>query len=403
MAGAVKSASRDNGADDDGRAIRVVDETIAAAVRLRASDIHLEPLGQRLRVRCRVDGSLREMASHPKEIEAMVISRTKLMAGISVAERRLPQDGRIQVNHDGRRLDLRVSTVPTVHGESVVMRVLDRANLGVGLDDLGLFPDDREELERLVNLPDGMVLVTGPTGSGKTTTLYSCLQHLNRGDRKIITVEDPVEYSLTGINQVAVKPEAGMTFATALRAMLRQAPNVIMVGEIRDRETAEIAIHAALTGHLVLSTLHTNDAPGAVTRLRDLGIRPFLIAASLRAVVAQRLVRRVCVSCARSAEASERERRLLAGEAASGGLAGLRHGAGCLACDGTGFRGRLGLYEFFVINDDGRRQIHAEASAERLRRTISGWRSLRSDGLRKVIAGLTTAAEVVCMASGEVS
>ncbi|HND60861.1 MAG TPA: GspE/PulE family protein [Opitutaceae bacterium] len=387
----------------DDRAIRVVDETIAMAAGVRASDIHFEPLTTRLRVRCRVDGALRETASHPKDLEGAVISRAKLIAGISIAERRLPQDGRIAVTHDGRRLDLRVSTVPTVHGESVVMRILDRANVRVGLDELGLFPDDLAALEQLVNLPDGLVLVTGPTGSGKTTTLYSCLQHLNRSDRKIITVEDPVEYSLPGINQVAVKPEAGMTFAAALRAMLRQAPNVIMVGEIRDRETAEIAIHAALTGHLVLSTLHTNDAPSAVVRLRDLGIKPFLIAASLRGVVAQRLARRICAACATAVEADAGARRLLEAETTQPDLMGLRWGRGCPACDGTGYRGRLGLYELFVINEAQRGLIHEEADRDRLRAAIPGWRSMRQDGVRKVIAGLTTAEEVVCMTSGEVS
>lgn len=382
---------------DDAPIIRLVYRLIAAARRQRASDIHLEPLERRLRVRYRIDGRLREVESPAKRLQLPLISRIKIMADLSIAEKRLPQDGRIQLEIDGQPIDLRVSTVPTAHGESVVMRILDAEGLKVGFTELGLWADDEAQLRSLVGLADGMVLVTGPTGSGKTTTLYACLHGLNRADRKIITVEDPVEYQLTGVNQVPVRAEIGLTFAAALRAMLRQAPNVVMVGEIRDRETAEIAINAALTGHLVFSTLHTNDAPGAVTRLMDLGMKPFLVANALRAVVAQRLVRRVCTVCRVPAPPTVAEEAVLhaAGLAAEAG--GLCRGAGCETCGGTGYRGRVAIFEFFVVKPSLERMIHGHASLSPLRDHARrlGMRTLREDGLRKAVAGLTTLDEVL--------
>lgn len=267
-----------NSAVDDAGIIKTVQSLITEAIQRRASDLHFEPLGQRFRVRCRVDGLLQEMPDPPQRLQRAMISRLKIMGNISIAEKRLPQDGRIPFKHDGRALDLRASTLPTVHGESMVLRILDPADLRPGLADLGLLDDDRTALEQLITKPNGLVLATGPTGSGKTTTLYACLQRLNQPDHKIITVEDPVEYQLSGINQVPVRHESGLTFSSALRAMLRQAPNTVMVGEIRDQETAEIALHASLTGHLVFSTLHTNDATGAIARLLDIGVKPFLLA-----------------------------------------------------------------------------------------------------------------------------
>src|SRR5205814_3718804 len=283
----------------DAPIIRLVSMLIIEAHKLGASDIHLEPLDKKFRVRFRIDGVLQEMQAPPKRLQSAVISRLKIMSGsMSIAKKRLTQDGRIQVKIKKKPIDLRVSTIPTNHGESVVLRILDKASLMLGLPELGFFSDDQETFERLIQLPDGILLVTGPTGSGKTSTLYACLKYINKPDRKIITVEEPIEYQMNGINQVQVNPEIGMTFPAALRSMLRQAPNVIMIGEIRDIETASIAINASLTGHLVFSTLHTNDAPGAVTRLIDIGVKPFLVASSTRCLMAQRLVRKICKKCA---------------------------------------------------------------------------------------------------------
>src|SRR5215469_14871106 len=279
----------------DAPIIRLVSMLLVEAHRAGASDIHLEPMDKKFRVRFRIDGVMQEMQAPPKRLQSAIISRLKIMTGsMSIAEKRLPQDGRIQVKIKKKPIDLRVSTIPTNHGESVVMRVLDKSSLKLGLPELGFFSDDHETFERLIKLPDGILLVTGPTGSGKTTTLYACLNYINKPDRKIITVEEPVEYQMTGINQVQVNTEIGMTFPAALRSILRQAPNIVMIGEIRDLETASIANNASLTGHLVFSTLHTNDAPSAVARLIDLGVQPFLVASSVRAVMAQRLVRRLC-------------------------------------------------------------------------------------------------------------
>lgn len=390
-------------AGDDAPIIQLVHQLIHEAVRRRASDIHLEPLERRFRVRYRIDGVLAEVAAPPKRLQLAVISRLKIMANLSIAEKRVPQDGRIQVASHGRTLDLRVSSLPTAHGESIVMRLLDKTSLQLGLAELGFLPDDRADFERLIAAPDGIVLVTGPTGSGKTTTLYGCLHHLNDPGRKIITVEDPVEYQLSGINQVPVRAAVGMTFAAALRAMLRQAPNIVMVGEIRDRETAEIAINASLTGHLVLSTLHTNDAPGAVTRLCDIGVPPFLVAASLRATLAQRLVRRICPHCRQPATPDEADWRALGLTPAQAVAGAFARGAGCPECHGSGFLGRLGIFELFFINDEVRALIHARASGARLRACARrlGMRTMREDGARKVLAGLTTIGEVLAVTVGE--
>ncbi len=391
--------------DEDAPVIRLVHALIHAAIDRRASDIHLEPLGRRLRVRYRIDGVLVEVDGPPPRLQSAILSRVKLMANISIAEKRLPQDGRIQLSHAGRPLDLRVSTLPTSHGESLVLRVLDQESLKRGLPELGLSPEQAALLEQWITRPDGILLVTGPTGSGKTTTLYGCLHHLNTGGRKIITVEDPVEYQLSGINQVPVRPEVGLTFGAALRAMLRQAPNVIMVGEIRDGETAGMAVHASLTGHLVLSTLHTNDAPGAVPRMVNLGIAPFLLAASLRGILAQRLVRKICGACRQPFRSTLAELRALGLNREPGGGPVFMRGRGCAACHGSGYHGRIGIFELLEIDDDIRSLIHAQASLGRLRAKARarGLVTLREDGARKVSAGLTTVEEVVSITVGDAS
>ena len=384
--------------------VRMVQKVILEAVQRRASDIHLEPLERRFRLRYRIDGVLLEVENLPKRLQPAVLSRLKLMANMSIAEKRVPQDGRIQIDVDGKSIDLRVSCLPTVHGESIVMRILDKEGLTLGLPELGYLSDDQRQLERLISLPDGIFLVTGPTGSGKTTTLYACLQHINKPDRKIITVEDPVEYQLAGINQVPVRIEIGMTFAAALRSMLRQAPNIIMVGEIRDLETAEIAINASLTGHMVFSTLHTNDAPSAVTRLIDIGVKPFLVATSMRATMAQRLVRRTCRSCAAPDSPAQSELRGLNISPAEASGARFMRGKGCPDCHGTGYRGRLGIFEIFVVSEEVQRMIYDNVQASKLREKarLTGMRTMREDGIRKVLAGMTTIDEVASATVGDV-
>lgn len=381
----------------DAPIIRLVNQIIVDAFKMRASDIHLEPMAKRFRVRYRIDGMLIEQKDPPKRLQAPIIARLKIQSGMSIAERRIPQDGRIQTNVGGKTIDLRVNSLPTQHGESIVMRILDKDGLKLGLPELGFFADDQQTFERLIALPDGILLVTGPTGSGKTTTLYSCLNYINRPDRKIITVEDPVEYMLAGINQVQVHEAIGFTFAYALRSMLRQSPNVIMLGEIRDMETATIAINASLTGHLVFSTLHTNDAPGAVTRLIDIGIKPFLVASATRCLMAQRLVRKVCKSCAAPAELDESECRLLNITPEMLTNATPRKGKGCATCNKSGHKGRFGVFEIFIINDEARKMIFDKVPANVLRNKARemGMRTLREDGTRKVLAGLTTVDEVV--------
>jgi len=401
----VAKQAGDDGAvlEADAPIIKLVNMLIVEAFRARASDIHLEPLSKTFRIRYRIDGMLHEMKSPPKRLQAAVISRIKIQSAMSIAERRVPQDGRIQTSVGGKLIDLRVSCIPTNHGESIVMRILDKEGLRLGLPELGFFTDDQQTFERLIGLPDGILLVTGPTGSGKTTTLYSCLNFINRPDRKIITVEDPVEYLLSGINQVQVNETVGLTFAMALRAMLRQAPNVIMLGEIRDVETATIAINASLTGHLVFSTLHTNDAPSAVTRLIDIGVKPFLVASSVRALMAQRLVRKVCKRCAAPYTPTDTELRALNLE--SGQLAGANcmQGNGCSDCNKTTYRGRFGIFEIFVLDDEARKLVYdrVASSVLRARAREMGMRTLREDGARKVLAGLTTADEVVRATTGD--
>jgi general secretion pathway protein E/type IV pilus assembly protein PilB len=387
----------------DAPIIKLVNMLIVEAFRARASDIHLEPLAKTFRVRYRIDGVLHEMKSPPKRLQAAVISRIKIQSAMSIAERRIPQDGRIQTQVGGKLIDLRVSCIPTNHGESIVMRILDKEGLRLGLPELGFFTDDQQTFERLIGLPDGILLVTGPTGSGKTTTLYSCLNFINRPDRKIITVEDPVEYLLSGINQVQVSETVGLTFATALRAMLRQAPNVIMLGEIRDVETATIAINASLTGHLVFSTLHTNDAPSAVTRLIDIGVKPFLVASSVRALMAQRLVRKVCKRCAAPATLSDTEMHALNLQPAQLAGANCMQGKGCSDCNKTAYRGRFGIFEIFVLDDQARKLVYERvgSSVLRARAREMGMRTLREDGVRKVLAGLTTADEVIRATTGD--
>jgi type IV pilus assembly protein PilB len=394
----------DTGGDDDAPIIRMVSNLLVEAQNNRASDIHIEPLEKRLRVRFRIDGNLQEVQSPPKKLQAAIISRLKIMTGtMSIAEKRVPQDGRIQMKMGDKVVDLRVNSIPTVHGESIVMRVLDKSSLMLGLPELGFLSDDQALFERLVQLPDGIILVTGPTGSGKTTTLYACLNYMNKPDRKIITVEEPVEYQMTGINQVQVNSEIGMTFPAALRAMLRQAPNIVMLGEIRDEETASIAINASLTGHLVLSTLHTNDAPGAIARLVDIGVQPFLVSSAVRAVMAQRLVRKLCGNCKQPGELSEYEMQALSLDAAQVARATPMKAVGCDKCKGKGYRGRMGIFEIFVADDEMRQMINRSATTIQLRHRCRelGMRTLREDGIRKVLAGMTTADEVISSTMGD--
>jgi type IV pilus assembly protein PilB len=401
----VTGSAMEDGAviEADAPLIKLVNSIIVEAFKMRASDIHLEPLSKTFRMRYRIDGVLHEIKAPPKRLQAAVISRLKIQSNMSISEHRIPQDGRIQTAVGGKLIDLRVSCLPTNHGESIVMRILDKEGLRLGLPELGFFTDDQQTFEKLIGLPDGILLVTGPTGSGKTTTLYSCLHFINRPDRKIITVEDPVEYLLSGINQVQVAEAVGLTFSFALRSILRQAPNVIMIGEIRDLETASIAINASLTGHLVFSTLHTNDAPSAVTRLIDIGVKPFLVASSTRALMAQRLVRKVCKQCAAPSVPTEAELRTLGMDAASLQGANFQKGKGCSNCSNTGYRGRFGIFEIFVIDDEARKLIYEKVSSSvlRARAREMGMRTLREDGIRKVQAGLTTPDEVIRATVGD--
>jgi general secretion pathway protein E len=377
----------------DAPVVRLVGHIVEEAVRLGASDIHIEPYPDLIGLRYRIDGVLRAMPSPPVHLARAIVSRVKILAGLDIAERRLPQDGRVGQAVGGRRIDLRVSTLPTVHGESLVIRILDGAATVRTLSSLGLVAEDEAALRRLVAAPHGLVLVTGPTGSGKTTTLYAALGLLDASLRKVLTVEDPVEIQLPGVNQVQVRPQIGLTFARVLRSMVRQDPDVILVGEMRDRETAEIAVHAALTGHLVLSTLHTNSAAGAVTRLVDMGVEPFLLASTLRGVIGQRLVRTLCPRCRRPAEPDP----ALAAALAAAGLPASCHAAdGCEACGGTGYAGRLAIVELLLLDEALSRLAGERASAAALEAAArrGGWCSMAEDGLRKVAAGLTSYAEV---------
>jgi len=369
--------------------IQLVNLLISRAIEIGASDIHLEPFENLFRVRYRKDGVLFDAESPPKALEPAVLSRLKIMARMDIAERRLPQDGRFRLKFQGRDIDFRVSTLPNLFGESMVIRILDRERVILDLEGLGFPADILAEFDRLIHKPYGMILVTGPTGSGKTTTLYAALERINSVEKKIITVEDPVEYRMAGVIQMQVKPDIGLTFARGLRHIVRQDPDVILVGEIRDRETAEIAIHAALTGHLVFSTLHTNDAPGAVTRLLEMGIEDYLLSSALLGVLAQRLVRLICPQCKVPAPPGE-------GVAWAEGATVYR-GRGCEACAHTGYQGRTGIYELLVMNDALRQLILRRADAVTLRQAAqeAGMRSLAADGWAKVKAGLTTPQEVL--------
>ena len=376
--------------------VRLVNLLIEEALAADASDIHIEPFEESLRVRYRIDGLLYDQEAPPRRLQAALTSRIKIMAEMNIAERRLPQDGRIRVTAPGgRRADIRVSTVPTIHGESIVMRLLDRSSVFLPFDRLGFAPGAARAFEGLIRQSHGIVLVTGPTGSGKTTTLYAALDKINRPDLKIITVEDPVEYQLKGINQIPVRPKIGLSFASGLRHIVRQDPDVIMVGEIRDLETAEIAIQAALTGHLVFSTLHTNDAPGAVTRLQDMGCEPYLVSSVLNGVLAQRLVRRICQAC-RAPDHPDPAELLALGVTDATGVE-LFRGKGCDDCRGTGYRGRTGIYELFRITEEARSLVVRKAPGGEIRRyaVAQGMVTLREDAWAKACAGLTTVEEIL--------
>jgi general secretion pathway protein E len=378
--------------------IRLVNLMIARAVESRASDIHIEPFENRLKVRYRVDGVLREVESPPSRLSAAVISRIKIMAKLNIAERRLPQDGRIQLRAQGKEIDLRVSTVPTLWGESVVMRILDKASVVLDFETLGFSPRTLGRFLEILHMPHGIILVTGPTGSGKTTTLYTALQTINTPERKILTVEDPVEYQLEGVNQIQVKPQINLNFANALRAIVRQDPDVIMIGEMRDLETAGIAVQSALTGHLVLSTLHTNDAAGSVTRLLDMGVEDYLLTSTINGILAQRLVRLLCTRCRQPYPALPElvEEMRLQRFAATPDIT-LYRPVGCEHCGGTGYRGRAAIMEFLVMSDPLRRLVLKHADAGDLQDTAQkeGMDTMYEDGLRKAVAGLTTIEEVL--------
>ena len=395
-----RSMGSDEGDDeaDEAPIIRLVTRMFGDALEARASDIHLEPRPTGLRIRFRVDGILRVAAEHPPHLGAPVISRLKIMAHMDIAEKRKPQDGRIGVRIKGREVDVRASILPTNHGESLVLRLLDRSASLIGLRELGFQEDDNKVFQRLIKRPNGIVLVTGPTGSGKTTTLYAALSELNRPDVKIITAEDPVEYHIGGINQVHVNPRIGLTFSRVLKAMLRSAPNVILVGEIRDLETAEIAIQASLTGHLVFSTLHTNDAPGALTRLIDMGVKPFLVSAAVQAVMAQRLVRRLCSECAESYVPDEGELRALDLDPRMVTGKEFKRARGCRLCEGTGYRGRQGLFEMLEMDEHLREMVFRGESLSQIRAAALATRRLKPlliDGGQKVLSGMTTTTEVL--------
>ena len=382
--------------DIDSPVVRYINHLILEAFRLRASDIHVEPGKFDVKVRYRIDGVLHLMPTPPKRAQKSIISRLKIMSGMDISERRIPQDGRIKLALAGKMVDLRVSALPAVHGESVVMRILDKSGLLLGLGQLGFAPEDQRRWEELLGQATGVVLVTGPTGSGKTTTLYASLHQLNQPDTKLITVEDPVEYQLNGINQVQINHDIGWNFARALRSIFRQDPDIVMVGEIRDQETAEIAIKAALTGHLVFSTLHTNDAPSAFIRLIDVGIKPFLVASGVRAVLGQRLVRTICNACKELYTATDLEKERMA-MPIDWNKVEVFHGRGCDNCNHTGYSGRLGVYELMMTTDEIRDMIMSSTASGTLRRAarLGGMTTMRQDGWRKVLNGITTVEEVI--------
>lgn len=384
-------------ASDEAPIIRLVNSLLFRAVKQKSSDIHIEPFEKELIVRFRIDGVLYDIIHPPKRAQSAIISRVKIMAGLNIAEKRLPQDGRIRIKIAGKDIDIRVSTVPASHGESVVMRLLDRSSILLDLDDLGLWGRNLELMNELIRSRHGILLVTGPTGSGKSTTLYSALSKINSKELKILTIEDPVEYQLTGVNQVQINPKIDLTFATGLRSFLRQDPDVIMVGEIRDRETAEIAIQASLTGHLVMSTLHTNDAPSSITRLIDMGIEPFLVSSSVIGIIAQRLVRTICKDCAKKYTPTEEE--LVEIGLTMKDLAGrqLYRPVGCPICLETGYAGRTGIHEFMRMDDDVRVEVMKGSDATVIRKVAveKGMITLRKDAAKKVLDGVTTIEEVL--------
>jgi len=389
--------------------IRLVNDILFRALQLRASDIHVHPYESKIQIRYRIDGILYDTLSLNRNVLPLVISRIKVMAGMDIAERRLPQDGRCSVRLGQREVDLRVSTVPTSYGERSVLRLLDKSTGLFGLDELGLWEDDLKKFDTLLNRSHGVIFVTGPTGSGKTTTLYACLNRINSAEKNIITIEDPIEYQLEGISQIQVASKKGMTFATALRHVLRQDPDVIMVGEVRDIETARMAIQSSLTGHLVFSTLHTNDSAGAISRLLDLGVEPYLASSSLIAVMAQRLVRKVCPDCRQLYEPPPHELRELGlGNGEQSDLTNGTHkfyvGAGCDKCFHTGYRGRTGVYELMMVNEEIQDMVYKRKSAGTIKKAAlnAGLQTLRMDGARKVLAGVTTIAEVLRVTQADI-
>jgi type IV pilus assembly protein PilB len=394
----------DDEESEDAPIIRFCRLLLSEAVKQRASDVHVEPMGDRVRVRYRIDGECIERDAVPKKMQASVIARLKIMAGLDIAERRLPQDGRIKMEINDKQVDFRVSTLPAYHGESVVMRILNPDSARKSINEMGFAEDDFQKLQKMMKRPNGIFLVTGPTGSGKTTTLYAMLNELNRPDKKIITAEDPVEYNFTGINQCQVREHIGLTFAKVLRAMLRQAPNIVLVGEIRDKEVADVAIQAALTGHLVFSTLHTNDAPGSITRLIDVGVAPFLVASSVQGVLAQRLVRSICSDCKEiDPEPDKFALKALGIDEKTLAETPIYRGGGCQKCNGTGFRGRRGIFEFMVMNNELRELAFKRATTSQIRKAAraGGMKTLVEDGIRKVLMGITTPVEVMKLAQQE--
>jgi type IV pilus assembly protein PilB len=390
---------------DDAPVIKYVAQLITNAVKERASDIHVEPFEKRVRIRYRIDGMCVEKENPPKKLQGPILSRLKIMARMDVAEKRRTQDGRIKTRANGRDIDLRVSALPARHGESIVMRILDKEQSLVDLEELGFHETDYARFNKIIKRPNGIFLVTGPTGSGKTTTLYAALKKLNRPDVKIITAENPIEYNLAGINQSEVRHEIGLDFSRILRAMMRQAPNIILVGEIRDRETADIAIQAALTGHLVFSTLHTNDAPSALTRLIDMGVKPFLVASAVMAIMAQRLIRRLCPECKAAYEPEDSELRSIGLERDRVSDVTVYRPVGCPACGGKGYRGRRGVYELMEMTPDIRELAFQRRPAIEIRAKArsEGMTTLQADAVRKVLAGTTTIAEVLRLTHREIS
>jgi type IV pilus assembly protein PilB len=389
--------AQEAGDDDEGPIIKLVNLIIDTAYHMRASDIHIEPMSDRVRIRYRVDGVCLEKDNIPKNMQAPLVTRFKILSGMDIAEKRLPQDGRIKRNIAGTDIDFRVSSLPGNHGPSVVLRILRPDAVNIGIESLGFEQDNYEIFQRIIKRPNGIFLVTGPTGSGKTTTLYAALQELNKPDKKIITAEDPVEYNFAGMNQCQVKAEIGLTFDKLLRSMLRQAPNIILIGEIRDGEVADIAIQAALTGHLVFSTLHTNDASGAITRLIDMGVKPFLVASSIQAIMAQRLIRVICKKCkVEDPNPDPKHLRLVGIDPAELKERPVYKGAGCSACQGTGYKGRKGIFEMIEMNSELRELAFKRATTAEIRRgaKASGMRSLVEDGKMKIFKGVTTAEEV---------